>query len=200
MSQSMPSVLATFSTSRGEQVDAEAHVAGAHDDGVARGGLEPGEIVVAHAGRADDMDDARLRRQRRHFDGRRGSGEIDHAVGLKQRGERVVGDRDAERAEPGQFAGVAAERGRAGPLQRAGEHRALGRGDGLDQHLAHAPGGADDDKTHLGHGEVSGPGWEQRRWRKVRSRAPKQLGGSIGFFVPGQKPAASTAQRNDFTK
>ena len=52
----------------GEQVDAEAHVAGAHDHRVARGGLEPGEVVFAHAGRADDMDDARLRRQRRHFD------------------------------------------------------------------------------------------------------------------------------------
>ena len=106
MSQSAPSVLATFSTMRGEQVDAETHVAGADDHGVAGGGLQLGEIVGAHACRADDMDDARLRRQSRHFDRRRRNREIDHAIGLQQGGQRIVADLHVQRAEPGQQAHV----------------------------------------------------------------------------------------------
>ena len=50
---------------RRQQVDAEAHIAGAHDRGVTRGGFELCEVVFAEARRADDMDDARLGGERR---------------------------------------------------------------------------------------------------------------------------------------
>ena len=45
----------------GEQIDAEAHIAGLDDDRMARGGLELLLVVGREAGGADDMDDARLR-------------------------------------------------------------------------------------------------------------------------------------------
>ncbi len=57
----------------GENVDAEAHVARAHDRRMARGGGDLREIVGGKPRRADDMRDARLRRERGEFDCRRGA-------------------------------------------------------------------------------------------------------------------------------
>ena len=45
-----------------EQVDAKAHIAGLDDGGMTGGGLDLGLVGGGEARRADDMDDARLRR------------------------------------------------------------------------------------------------------------------------------------------
>ena len=94
---------------RGEQVDAQAHIAGLDDGGMAGGGLDLGLVGRGEAGRADDMDEAGLRRQRGEFDGRGRRGEIEHAVDVSEDGEGIVGDGDAERLEASHFADVAAD-------------------------------------------------------------------------------------------
>ncbi len=48
------------------------------------------EIIAGEAGRADDMGDPRLRRERRQFDARRGRREIDNAVGRDDACERIA--------------------------------------------------------------------------------------------------------------
>ena len=72
-----------------------------------------------------------------------GAGEVDQHVGAGQAGAQVGGDGHAGvAAEEG--AGVLAERRAAGDVERAGQ-RAVGAGEhGLDQHAAHAAGGAGD--------------------------------------------------------
>ena len=70
------------------------------------------------AGRADDMDDARLRGVAGEFDGRRRHGEVEHAVGLGEGRQRIVGDRHVDRADAGDLAGILAEMRRAGALDR----------------------------------------------------------------------------------
>ena len=55
-----------------EEVDAEAHVAGLDDHGMARGRLDLLLVIGGEAGGADDMDDARLCGELGEGDGRGG--------------------------------------------------------------------------------------------------------------------------------
>jgi len=118
---------------------------------VTRRGSDLSEVGFGQAGGADDMGDARLSGERRHLDARRRGGEIDHAVGLERRRQRVVADQDSTRADAGEQPGVRPQRRRAVPLDRRGERHAWRLGDRLDQHPSHAPGGAGDDQPHVGH-------------------------------------------------
>ena len=131
-----------------EQVDAEAHVAGLDDAGMARGGMQPGLVAFVHAGGADDMDNPRLGGEIGEFERCLGRGEIEHAFGPGENRQRVVGDGHAVRAEPGEFTRILAEHLRSGPLDGAGQMDTVNLGDGADQRLAHAAGGADDDQPH----------------------------------------------------
>ena len=72
----------------GEQIDAEAHIAGFDDGRVTGGGGDLGVVLRAAAGGADDMHDARLRGIAGELDARGGHGEIEHAVGLGEGGQR----------------------------------------------------------------------------------------------------------------
>ena len=54
---------------RRQEVDAEAHIAGADDRRMPGGGVDPVEIILAEPGRPDHMGDARLGRERSQFDG-----------------------------------------------------------------------------------------------------------------------------------
>ena len=94
---------------------------------MARCGGDFGEVGVRQAGGADDMGDARLSGQRRHFDARRRGGEIDDAVGLERRRQRVVADQDPARADAGQQACVRSNRRRAFSLDRSRERRRASR-------------------------------------------------------------------------
>ena len=135
----------------GEQIDALAHIAGLDDGRMTRDGLDLGLVGGREAGRADDMDEARLRRQRGKCERRSGRGKIEHAVDLGEHGMRLVGDGDAKRLQAGHLADVAADRRRALGLDAAGDQAARR----LDQHprqrLAHAPGGSQHGNLHVAH-------------------------------------------------
>ena len=85
----------------GEQVDAEAHIAGLDDHRMARGGIDGGFLVGREARGANDVHDAGLRRDFGKADGRRRNGEIEHAFGSGEDRKRIVGDGDAERRQAG---------------------------------------------------------------------------------------------------
>ena len=85
MSNSAPSAAATRAVSAASRLTPEAHIAGLDDGGMAGGGLDLGLVGVGEAGRADDMDDAGLRRQRRKLHRRSRRGEVEHAVDMRQR-------------------------------------------------------------------------------------------------------------------
>ena len=96
--------LGRLADEHGEEIDAEAHIAGLDDRGVAGGGGDLLLVLGGQAGRADDVDDARLRGEFGEGDGRGGDGEVEHAVGLGEGLDRLVGDRDAVRRQPGEEA------------------------------------------------------------------------------------------------
>lgn len=122
----------------GQQVDAKAHVAGADDDGVARGRPEPFKVSGLQPCRPDDMDRARLRGKRREFDAGVGRGEVDHRLRLREGVERVVRHRDAQRRAARRGPDVLPDPGMARPFHGADKTRPVRGGDKLDQHLAHA--------------------------------------------------------------
>ena len=108
---------------RGQQVDAEAHVAGRDDGGMAGGGARswPRPPASCRWCRAR----ARCGRWRRApANSTRGGRhrEIEHRVDLGEQSRAVVGDDDAELAEARQQADVLAERDRAFLLDGAADH------------------------------------------------------------------------------
>ena len=121
MSKSSPERRGYLAHEAREQVDAERHVAGLDDARMARGRFELGEIGLLQAGGADHVDDARLGGERREGDGGGGRREVEHAVGLGEDGQRIVGHVHVEQADAGEQPGIVPERGRALPLDGADE-------------------------------------------------------------------------------
>ena len=153
MSKSASSARAASSTSDGEEVHPEAHIAGLDDGRMARrGALILRFILGGKPGRADDVDDARLRGELGKGDGRRRRGEVEDAIdaGEGGSGSSPIGTPFGPR--PASSPASLADLGGAGPLDRAGEPDARRFGDDADQRPPHAAGGADDDKAHVGHG------------------------------------------------
>jgi hypothetical protein len=72
-----------------EQIDAQAHITGHDDARMATGSLDLFNILGRAARRADDVDDARLRRERRKLNRRSRRREIDHCIGLDEGLERI---------------------------------------------------------------------------------------------------------------
>ena len=105
---------------RGEQIDAEAHIARLDDHGVSCRGRDLPRPRRRQAGGADDMDDAApARRVRRSATVAAGHGEIDDARRpWRTAAAASVVDRDAVGAEPGELAGIAA-RSAADPAPRS---------------------------------------------------------------------------------
>ena len=104
---------------RREQVHAEAHIAGLHNGGMARRRFDLGLVFGREPGRADDMDDARLRGQRRGLKACGGHGEIEHALDLREQRQRIGHDGHANMAHARDLARILADYGRARPLDRA---------------------------------------------------------------------------------
>ena len=76
---------------------------------------------------------------------RRRRGEVDHRVGRGEQGRRVVADREALGADPGEVAEVLADHGaEARELRAAGKRAAIRLVDDARHHAAHAAGTADD--------------------------------------------------------
>ena len=140
---------------RGQQIDAQAHIAGFDDDGMARSGVDLGFVVGSEPGGAEYVDDAGLRGQRRQFDriGRRG--EVDQGLRVRDRRQGIVGQRHAQTFCRRQHSGVGAEIGMAmtAPARRSTSYPLKSR-DGRDERLAHPSAGAGHDCAYLFH-EIS---------------------------------------------
>jgi hypothetical protein len=134
-----------------EQCHAEAHIARLDYDGVASGGADVPFVVLHKAGRADDVNDARLRRQRRKRDGNRWNGEVEQRVGLCQQGERIVAEHCSRRCNAGERASVLAEIAMAFGFERAGKHEAVGFANLAHQHASHAARSTRDDSSNRIH-------------------------------------------------
>ena len=104
--------------------------------------VDPVEIVVAQAGRADDVGDTRLRCEPRESDARSGRGEIDDRVGIEQQWQRIGHDLKPLRRTTCEQRRVLAKPRRIFTLERAGEPEPVRLMDRPDDHAPHAAGGA----------------------------------------------------------
>src|SRR5581483_7123419 len=129
------------------QVHADAHVGGEYDADFARRLVDALAAGVVEAGGADHHAPPFARAPFQVRQRRRRTGEIDEHVEL---GVERRADGDADRWDAGELAGVAADGGRIGALERAGDLKIGRRGGGLDQRTAHTAGGAGD--GNAGHG------------------------------------------------
>ena len=102
-----------------------------------------GLLRVAEAGRADHRLDAEFAAHRQVRQRAFGAGEVDQHLRVGQAGAQV-GVIGTPLARPRKAAASLADRRAAGDVERAGQHAVGARGDGLDQHAAHAAGGAGD--------------------------------------------------------
>lgn len=118
---------------------------------MAGGGGEPGVFRRAHAGGAADVEDARLRGEIGETRAGLGRGEIEHALGVDDGRQRIVGDGDIGLAAARQQPRVLAERDRPLALERRAEHRARRLMDGAHQHPAHAARRACHHQPHVAH-------------------------------------------------
>ena len=89
---------------------------------------------------ADHMHGAGLGRQCRKLHRRGGGGKVDHRLCPGESLQRIIGDHHAKGCPAHRFAHVMPDPGGAGPFHAARQPRLIGRQDGPDQHLAHAPG------------------------------------------------------------
>ena len=137
-----------------QKIDAERHVARAHDDCVARRCVDLAQIVRAKACSADDMHSARLRRQRCESHRAGGRGEIDQRIRVQHGLQGIVADGGANGANSGKLSGILPDLRRARALQRPANHGAGRVVDQRHKRAAHAPGGARDDNAHLRHGRL----------------------------------------------
>ena len=139
---------------RGEEIDAEAHIAGLDDHRLARRGDELRLVVGRKPGGADDMDDARLRgevgEERRVA---AGVGEVEDAVGLGEEagaGRRLIampfGPSPASSPESLPSSGVPPRS--TAPASVTPSRR----GDDADERPPHPAGGAGNDQSHVAHG------------------------------------------------
>ena len=118
---------------------------------MARGGVELGDIVGRKAGRADDMDDARLRGERGEFDVAAGAVKSRIPSAFATASSGIVGDRDAISPTPASKPASwpsAIEPGRSSAPCSVTPGVFVNR---LHEHAAHPPGGAGDDQPHLAH-------------------------------------------------
>ena len=123
----------------GEEVDAEAHVPGLDDGRVPGRGFDARLVLLREARRADDVNDARLRRQRGEFDSCRRHGKVDQRVGILDERERIGRCLDAEGfGEPRQRAEIAPQMRRTFSLEAARQREAVRFGDEADECPAHA--------------------------------------------------------------
>ena len=124
---------------RRQQIDAEAHIAGLDDGGVAGRACNLLFVFGCEAGRADHMNDPRLRGKRGEFDAGGGNRKVHQRIRILDDGERIRRGREAEfLAKPAQTPQIGAEIGRAFGLKPARERKAAGFGNQTDQRGAHA--------------------------------------------------------------
>ncbi|SPU65128.1 Uncharacterised protein [Brucella melitensis] len=144
-----PKSLCRLLHEHGEEIDAEAHIAGLDDGGVAGGGADFLIILCRTASGADHMNDAGLRRKPGKFHTCGRAGEIKDTVRLGEDWQRIVGNRHAKRADAGHFASILAEKRGTGTLDCTNQFGAFDRLDGADERLAHAAARANHNQAHF---------------------------------------------------
>ena len=123
---------------RRQQRHAQTHIAGFDDHGMARRRLDAFFVSSGKPRGADDMDNPGLGGQVGQHDRDHGPGEINHALGMRQQGERIGGELDAIGLLAGEGAGIHAQIGMAFDFQRADQRHALALADFAHQGAAHA--------------------------------------------------------------
>ena len=98
--------LRDFLDEAGEQIDAKAHIAFLHDRRLFCCLLQSVEIIGRKTSGTDDMHNAGRGCHRRVGACGNWRGEIHHAIGFGKKSERIIGDRDAKRADAGKRGGV----------------------------------------------------------------------------------------------
>ena len=127
-----------------QQVDAQAHVAGLDDAGMARRRPDLRVAGLVDAGGADHVHEARLGGKLDQRQRRLRHGEVDDAVDMGEQRDGVIGDGNVQPPDAGKLAHVGADMGRALRLQPA-RHFGSGRlVDDARQHPAHAARGSGD--------------------------------------------------------
>ena len=109
------------------------------------------EILSREAGCSNDMNNARLGCDGRQFERRLRSGEINHAIGMGQRGERIIGNADPQRPQTRQSTNILTQCWRAFALQRASQNQFLTGVNGLNEHAPHAPCRTCHHQSHIRH-------------------------------------------------
>ena len=135
----------------GEQVDAKAHIAGLHDDRVARGRADLPHIVFAQARGADHMDEPRLRGERGESKRAGGRREVEHAVRLGESSQASQVSGMSKGSAAGERARILAEMRMALALDGTREHAILGFADRADERRAHPSPRADHHEAHIRH-------------------------------------------------
>ncbi len=98
-------------------------------------------LLVVQAGGADDHLLAVLAANVEMNHRRSRTGEIDNHVELVDHLGQAVGDGDTQFADPGQLSGVGTHQRGVRSLRGSAQFETLGLGHGLNQGLAHTPGG-----------------------------------------------------------
>ena len=111
-----------------------------------------GVVLGCEAGGAEYVHDARIGGEPGEFNSGLGDREIEHSIDPGKQLERIVGDDDAELAQPRQQAHILAERDRPFLLDGAGDDAVLPAVDGADELPAHAAGCSRHGDLHLVHG------------------------------------------------
>ena len=136
-------------------VDTDAHVGREDDRRLLRGGGDRCLAGVVETGGADDHLDAVLRTIRQQLQGAFGPGEIDDEGGVGQCDVEFGSNRHAGRLAE-ESAGIDADAGSTGHIERTGQARIGRLTDRLDQHLAHPAGSAGDCDLQCIHVLISG--------------------------------------------
>jgi hypothetical protein len=133
----------------------KAHIAGLDDSRMTRGGVELGIVIIAHAGCADDVNDASLSGELGIVQrGSRGS-EIQHRIGRGKNGQGIGGHDDPRVGLTGQSAGIEPECVGAFALDCPGKRGAIGFQNRCDEGPAHSAGCSDHRDPHVCHLIVS---------------------------------------------
>jgi hypothetical protein len=85
---------------RGDKIDAETHIAGFHDRRALGRLSDQGVFFGGMACRADDMNEAGIRREFGKDQRRRRNRELDQDIGRSQQRRGIAGDDDAIAAKP----------------------------------------------------------------------------------------------------
>ena len=140
---------------RRQQINAKAHIARLHHDGLRGHALDDRVVRCRETRGADDVNDTALGRNGDIGDGRGGNGEIENAVGVLRQRPQIGRQFDTVAGQSGEQPRILAQQFGTRCLQRAGQNAPRGFGNGADQGPPHPATGSSNDQAHIGHFQPS---------------------------------------------